>query len=756
MKTNAKGPKKNGAVASRLRRWEQKRKLVRIADSAEKWLLLAVVLAALFPLFPSERRAVGSLLQEGAISKKTVIAPFAFKVLKDEEELRKEREAAERAVPPVLVLDPGVGAAALSKLENLEAWADTAAGEEDSSLAAPGDIPLGLGVEEASFLLFGGEAARGLLEDLRTFLERLFDGGIMSEKVARVMVGWQVASVITPQAEMRVPAEKLVDISRIEMLARERAERLYADDPRAQSAYVRIAATLAEPNVSYDEDEVAKRKKEARSQVSEFLGMVLKDEKIIGSHERVTKNHILKLSSLEYYRSRRAAEEHSFKRLYPYLGRYLLILLVMSCFFGYLSLRKAHLVREKAFVRVLAVMSLAGVGLTWIGIDLLGFSYLLIPLAMLALVLTVMYDGELGLVFTLSVATVVAVAVGLQLNYMITTSVASAAAVYSVLRLRRRRHFYRSVLFISLSYAATVIAFNLLKLSPPLEILKECGWGVINAAVSTGAALVSIPVLGAVFGVTNDMTLLELSDLNTPLLRRMMLEAAGTYHHSMIVGNLAEAAAEAIGANSLLARVGSYYHDIGKIAKPEYYRENEFSGTRNRHERLSPTMSCLILESHVRDGVELAREHHLPRAVIDAIKEHHGTTTMSFFYQKAKGVYEDVDEADYKYPGPKPRSRETAIIMLADCVEAASRSLENPTPSRIKSLVKRMIELREREGQLDECKLTTRDLSLIAEAFVPVLIGIFHRRIEYPSEVKPPATHESHGRKPAAKGTTEG
>ena len=212
------------------------------------------------------------------------------------------------------------------------------------------------------------------------------------------------------------------------------------------------------------------------------------------------------------------------------------------------------------------------------------------------------------------------------------------------------------------------------------------------------------------------------------------MEAPGTYHHSIVVGNLAEAATEAVGGNPLLARVGAYYHDIGKIEKPEYFVENQARG-RNPQEKLTPTMSSLILLNHVRKGAEMARNYNLPKEIEAFIYEHHGTSLMSYFYQKAveQSDGEEISQNEFRYPGPRPKSRETAIVMLADAIEAASRTLKDPSPSRIKGIVEQLIDERFKSGELDESPLTLQDLSKIAEAFQKILIGIFHARIEYPA-----------------------
>jgi putative nucleotidyltransferase with HDIG domain len=234
------------------------------------------------------------------------------------------------------------------------------------------------------------------------------------------------------------------------------------------------------------------------------------------------------------------------------------------------------------------------------------------------------------------------------------------------------------------------------------------------------------------FHFTTDITLLELANLDRPLLRRLMLEAPGTYHHSVIVGSLVEAAATEIGANPLLAKVCGYYHDIGKINKPLYFIENQ-RNSKNKHDKLAPSMSGLILIAHVKDGVEIARKNKLGQALIDTIRQHHGTSLISYFFEKAKQIKgeDQVKIEDFRYPGPQPQTKEAGLVMLADVVEAASRTLENPTPSRIQGLVQNLINKIFSDGQLDDCELTLKDLHKIAKSFNKILYGIHHHRIEY-------------------------
>ncbi len=260
-----------------------------------------------------------------------------------------------------------------------------------------------------------------------------------------------------------------------------------------------------------------------------------------------------------------------------------------------------------------------------------------------------------------------------------------------------------------------------------------------------------IPIIEIIFNYTTDIKLLELADLNQPVLHDLLIAAPGTYHHSILVGVLAEAAAEAIDADPLLARVCAYYHDIGKIKKPLYFVENQ-KGGENKHDRLPPSMSSLIITSHVKDGIEIARQHRLGKIIQDIIAQHHGTSIITYFYQKAREMQDDdqpVSDKDFRYPGPKPQTKEAGIVMLADAVQATSKTLTDPSPSRIQGMVQRIINNIFVDGQLDECELKLKDLHLIAESFNRILNGIFHARIDYPVHTDKEGNGKDTDKKPA-------
>ncbi len=277
------------------------------------------------------------------------------------------------------------------------------------------------------------------------------------------------------------------------------------------------------------------------------------------------------------------------------------------------------------------------------------------------------------------------------------------------------------------------------------NFLAAAASGVLSGVMASGM----IPIIESAFGLSTDLKMMELGNLDRPLLRALMLSAPGTYHHSVIVGAMVEAAAEAIGANPHLARVGAYYHDIGKMKKPAYFVENQ-SGE-NRHDTLSPSMSALILIGHVKDGAELAREAHLPQAIIDIVEQHHGSSLMAFFYHKAKEQRQEgqpeINEGDFRYPGPKPRGKEASLVMLADVCEAATRSLSEHTPAKINNMVRQLVNSIFSDGQLDESDLTGREIAEIIAAFNTILIGIYHHRVAYPGAGKDAAREAAEPKK---------
>ncbi len=357
----------------------------------------------------------------------------------------------------------------------------------------------------------------------------------------------------------------------------------------------------------------------------------------------------------------------------------------------------------------------------------------LLPVAFVVLPVAILWDGRMALILAL----VLGVLTGAQEpfnNYQVLafTVMGGAAAALSARAVRRRSQTWIFIALITLCYALVLAAFGL-KGEDPADVLLSIVYAGSNATVSAILAMGFMPVFEWFTGITTDQTLLEWADPNRPLLKSLSLEASGTYAHTINVANLAEAAATAIGANGLLTRVGIYYHDVGKMLKPQYFVENQ-PGGRNPHDKLKPQTSAAIVREHVVEGEKMARDEGVPDVIARFIPEHHGTQLIGFFYDKAKEESQgELDEEEFRYPGPKPRSKETAISMLADSVESAARVLQDPSPERVRELVRTVVDGKIRDGQLSDAPLTLREIGLIEEQFVKVVRGMSHHRLDYPA-----------------------
>ncbi len=358
----------------------------------------------------------------------------------------------------------------------------------------------------------------------------------------------------------------------------------------------------------------------------------------------------------------------------------------------------------------------------------------LVPIALAAVLFSILFDSRVSVFASL----VLAALVGIQPPFLGTPAlflllVTGVAASFSVRVIRRRDQAYYSILVTAAAYALAEAAIGLSTGLPAETVWRLIGYGAANSVVSVALALMLLPPLEEFTGIDTYLKLLEWSDLNRPLMRRLSVEAPGTFAHTMRIANLAEAACDAIGANGLLARVGAYYHDVGKLKKPEYFVENQPRG-RNPHDKLKPATSAAIIRNHVREGTELAEEAGLPTALRAFITEHHGTGQITYFLEKAKerdGPL--VNPAEFIYPGPVPQTAETAICMLADGVEASAHVLHDPTPQKIRDVIDHIVRQRIEQGQLRQAPLTLKQLEVVKEQFARVLIGMYHHRIDYPS-----------------------
>lgn len=542
----------------------------------------------------------------------------------------------------------------------------------------------------------------GELEDLGIKLvEQLMDAGIKDEKIedARLKLSEEIDQLALGNEEKELLKE--------------------------------ITQKTIAPNLLYNQVKTEKEREKARQSVEPARQIIRKGLVIIRRGDQVNPEHVALLEALGLQRSRIN---------YQTIGGFALFNLMAILLIGtYLWQHKKEIFYRESRLYLLGIIIIFILLLSKVinTVAISSFSSsvgYLAPVAAGTMLITILLDAKLAILVNVVLAAFVGLMNNNDLGIFTIAFFGGMAGIYSVSKVSQRDDLTRAFLIISSTNILATLTIGMVLGTTWQDIFLGGVWGVINGIFSTVLTIGLLPFLENTFAVTTPIRLLELANPNHPLMRKFLMEAPGTYHHSIIVANLAEAAAEKVKGQTLLVRVGAYYHDIGKLTRPFFFIENQLANN-NPHDKISPTLSTLIITSHVKDGLELAREYKLPEDIQDIIRQHHGTSLITYFYHRASEKEESLVERDFRYPGPNPQTKEAAIVMLADSVEAAVRSLSKPTPARIEVMVKKLIKDKLNDGQLDECDLTLRDLDIIANAFVHVLGGIYHSRIEYPELV---------------------
>jgi len=508
-------------------------------------------------------------------------------------------------------------------------------------------------------------------------------------------------------------------------------------DPRLQQLAEDISKAVMIPNLIYSAELTENRKAEARNVVPISVGKVFKNERIVDANTRVTPQIKQKLNSLEKEYIRKGYGESAANQATTFIGKMMLSAFLLFFFFAYLQTYRSQIYNDIKLIALVGVIIIMHLALAHLIVYKLGWSEFFVPMSIAAMIFTVVFDGRIAFIIMVTLTLLTGIILSNNIPFIVANLFVSSLTIYTVRRLRSRSQILWSILAVTSGYVAVIAVFQMIKFSSWESVMEHMIFATANGILSPLLSYGLLVLIERVFKITTNLTLLELLDFNNKLLSKLAMKAPGTFKHSIDVGNLAVAAAEAVGANSLLARVGAYYHDIGKAEKPEYFIENQLRGT-NKHEKLSPRLSATVIVAHVKDGIKLADENRLPSIVADFIPMHHGRTRVEFFYQqaleRAKETDSEINEADFRYPGPRPNSKETGILMIAEAVEAASRSLKSPNPQRIEALMDTIIESRIKSGELINCPLTFRDLEIIKGAMMPVLTGSMHERVEYPGQ----------------------
>lgn len=699
------------------------------------YFVVFVILSIL--LFPPIQKVKDIRFKEGDIADVDVIAPFTFFVPLSEQEIENNRDNAAVKVPPVYrereeVADllPRDLEVFIQNIADIVAI-DTLSAEE--CLASIRDIAPSLKREPVELLL--EESVRDkILRKGRDLQANFFNKGIVNDYSPLRRGNYPRITVLTETGERHAQTGTLIEQGELQNMILSEGSKVFGEDEKAVELFYTIVRSHIMPNLIYDTEETKRRRDEAVKSVPKSF-KVSKDERIIAKHDKVTKKQVDMLHALEMRRIELELETSSWKRVSLFCSKVLRIIVLLLLLGLAVHRLRPDLLAEPDKLTLIFMVLCSYLLLTALVIRTPYIDPRLIPIAFISLVSAAFFGIITSVMFTLFASLVILTHTDLPASYAFIGIMAGTAGIISIAQLRERRNFYTIFLYIALANIIGIMGFGAMEGITAGDFLLQSLWGITNGFICTILVMFLLPIFESLFDVTTNFTLMELSDLNRPLLRRLVLEAPGTYHHSLMLGNMVEAVAADVNANSLLARVMAYYHDIGKLAKPGYFFENKGDDV-NKHEQLTPTMSALILASHVKEGIELAKKEKLPKVITDAIREHHGTTVMAYFYQKALEYdsHDSVNVDDFRYPGPRPHSKETALVMLADSSEAAVRSLKEPTAPRIRAIVTRIIEARMNDGELDQSGLTLNDIAVIREKFIQLLTGIFHPRVQYPDQ----------------------
>lgn len=556
--------------------------------------------------------------------------------------------------------------------------------------------------------------------------------------------GITVRNLKTQTDEHLIDIRNILTMKDVDEAIRKRVDSVfYKNNADFRRIIFSVTRKLIEPNLTFNKEATEKKKQAAMEEVKPALFQVQRNEMIVREGEKIGSLQLSKL--VAFYKVR---GDSNFSSIAVFIGIFFttLFLSLVLYFWRTRNWSKVH-GRSNVDLLVFGLVVLLQIILVKIGIFIASavnraFSHIpidacffAIPFAMGAMIIAILINRNVALISSVLTVFLVGFLFDDKIIFPLYSFLGSVAASYQIVKSRQRSAFLKVGIFLGLINISAIFCLNLLSGNLFhdlfLRLLMGFAGGILTGILVAGIT----PVFESLFGFMTDIKLLELANLNQPFFQKMIIEAPGTYHHSIIVASLVEAASEAIGANALLAKVSAYYHDIGKLKKPHYFIENQPT-SENKHDKLSPKMSSLIIISHVKDGCELAAQVKLGRQIIDIIRESHGTSIVSYFYDKAKKNKNEsirsLSENDFRYPGPKPQTKEAGLVMLADVVEASSRTLSNPAPARIRTLVRERIERVYTDGQLNDCELTLKDLNTIAETFTRILTGIFHHRVDYP------------------------
>ena len=671
-----------------------------------------------------------------------LIAPFSFPIKKSEEVYRAELKAAKNSVYPVFLNENKNKQASIETLKNYNTYllrvldesiqGDTSIVSNPTFLSTSSYSYLkNLRMRERNLIKSHGPHIKDLFKSAEETLNEVYSKGILSinsNSPMRDSIALRRGNFDTIE-----PASKFLYLDQAKNeITNEISKFGYSKEFEAVLDEYTLHFLM--PTILYSEDLTQQEVKQAEENVSKYSGIVNENERIIAKHDRITKDTILKIES---YKEAKGEIIGPWDMLLQAIGKFFHIALIISLLVTYLFLFRKRIFynNQKLLIFVIIILFVSFITFLVNQVKVQAPLQFLIFIPAASMIMTIMFDSRVGFYTTVIITLIAGALRGNDYTFMAMNLIAGGIAVYSVRDIKNRSQIFRSFLFILLGYILSIFAFGMERFAHWNDLLIEGAFATTNSLVSPVLTYGLLIFFERLFKITTDLTLLELSNFDRPLLKDLARKAPGTFNHSMTMGTMAEAAAEKIGANPLLARIGAYYHDIGKTISPQNFVENQLNN-QNVHENLTPEESVSLISQHVKEGIELAKENDLPQEIIDFIPMHHGTMAMSYFYDRAKKIYgeEKVKKDDYRYPGPKPNTKETAIVMLADGCESAVRSIEEPNPEKVENVISNIFKGRIEDKQLDDAPITFSDITSIKEELLKILLGQHHKRIKYPKQ----------------------
>ena len=706
-------------------------------------LLLGIVTVIIIVMMFPKGESIEFEISEGAIwLYDDLIAPFSFPIKKSEEVYRHEVKEAERTVYPVFVSTPENSQKSIDSLKNYSSYLlkiiDELIGTEPESVTSPTFLStssfskfMNLRIRERNLLRSRDPDLKDIFMKVGTILSSVYNKGVMS-----IDAGQEVRDSIAVRSgriDRIEPISKYLFMNQVRTeVENEIAKLNYSND--LENALIEYSAHFIFPNLVYSDELTKELFEQARNNVSKYTGIVNENERIVAKHDRITKEAKLKIESYKEAKGEMIGNEGI---ILQHIGKFIHIGLLVALLVTYIFLFRKKIFYNTQKLMIIPILLIFISFITFLinQLQVQAPVQFLIFIPAASMLFTIIFDSRVGFYSTVIIALILGALRGNDYTFMAMNLIAGGISVYSVRDIKNRSQIFRSFLFILLGYFLSILAFGLERFSPYDSMLIEFAFAASNALISPVLTYGLLIFFERLFKITTDLTLLELSNFDRPLLRDLARKAPGTFNHSMTMGTIAEAAAEKIGANPLLARVGAYYHDIGKTISPQNFVENQLNEI-NVHENLKPEESIDLILNHVKAGIELAHENNIPQEIVDFIPMHHGTTAMTFFYEKAKKLYSEqkVDVNLFRYPGPKPNTKETAIVMLADGCESAVRSIREPDPVKVENVIGNIFKERTQDGQLEESPVTLKDITNMKEEFLKILLGQHHKRIKYPRQ----------------------